>query len=151
MVMLMVECPSLGVMSRQHEDRVAAAEGSCEDRSGFGAPVHWKGLGSFPQEAFPCYFFETNFPLTQDFMTARVKKVIEDLAELSPPEMAELVSRFRELGAVNNRGERAPCRNADLIRFFESHTPDPEFADDIEVGIRERRARAEDRTSPWDR
>jgi hypothetical protein len=84
-------------------------------------------------------------------MTARVKKVIEELAELSPPEMAELVSRFRELRAVNDRGERAPCRNADLIRFFESHTPDPEFADDIEAGIRERRARAEDRTSPWDR
>ena len=84
-------------------------------------------------------------------MTARVKKVIEEMADLSPPEMAELVSRFRELRAVNDRAERAVCRNADLIRFFESHTPDPEFADDIEAGIRERRARAEDRTSPWDR
>jgi hypothetical protein len=39
----------------------------------------------------------------------------------------------------------------DLIRFFERRTPDPEFADDIEAGIHERRARAEDRTSPWDR
>jgi hypothetical protein len=84
-------------------------------------------------------------------MTARVKKVIEELADLSAPEMAELISRFRELRAVSDRGERAPCRNADLIRFFESHTPDPEFADDIEAGIRERRVRAESRTSPWDR
>jgi hypothetical protein len=84
-------------------------------------------------------------------MTARVKKVIEEMGELSPAELAELVSRFRELRAVNDLGERAPCRNADLIRFFESHAPDPEFADDIEAGIRERRARAEDRTSPWDR
>ncbi|MES1204489.1 MAG: hypothetical protein ABUS79_01005 [Pseudomonadota bacterium] len=88
--------------------------------------------------------------MTQDFMTARVKKVIEEMGELSPPEMAELVARFRELRATNDSGSR-PCRNADLIRFFESHAPDPEFADDIEAGIRERRARAEDRTSPWDR
>jgi len=34
-------------------------------------------------------------------MTERVKKVIEELADLSAPEMAELVSRFRELRAVN--------------------------------------------------
>jgi hypothetical protein len=83
-------------------------------------------------------------------MTARVKKVIEELAELSPPEMAELAARFRELRAVDDGGNRV-CRNADLIRFLGSHAPDPEFADDIEAGIRERRARAEDRTSPWDR
>lgn len=83
-------------------------------------------------------------------MTARVKKVIEELAELSPPEMAEVVTRIRELRSGDDNGRRV-CRNADLIRFFESHAPDPEFADDIEAGIRERRARAEDRTSPWDR
>ncbi|MES1228332.1 MAG: hypothetical protein ABUL72_06635 [Armatimonadota bacterium] len=83
-------------------------------------------------------------------MTARVKKVIEELAELSPPEMAEVVTRFRELRSVDDTGRRV-CRNADLIRFLASHAPDPEFADDIEAGIRERRARAEDRTSPWDR
>ncbi len=83
-------------------------------------------------------------------MTARVKKVIEELAELSPPEMAEVVTRFRELRSVDDGGRRV-CRNADLIRFLESHAPDPEFADDIEAGIRERRARAEDRTSPLDR
>ncbi|HVY41250.1 MAG TPA: hypothetical protein VHM31_25105 [Polyangia bacterium] len=47
-------------------------------------------------------------------MTARVKKVIEELAELSPPEMAEVVTRFRELRSVDEGG-RAVCRNADLI------------------------------------
>ena len=83
-------------------------------------------------------------------MTARVKKVIEELAELSPPEMAEVVTRYRELRSMDDSGRRV-CRNADLIRFLGSHAPDPEFADDIEAGIRERRARAEDRTSPWDR
>jgi hypothetical protein len=83
-------------------------------------------------------------------MTARVKKVIEELAELSPPEMAEVVSRYRQLRATNDDARRL-CRNVDLVRFLGSHAPDPEFADDIEAGIRERRARAEDRTSPWDR
>jgi len=83
-------------------------------------------------------------------MTARVKKVVEELAELSPPEMAEVVTRYRELRSMDDSGRRV-CRNADLIRFLGSHAPDPEFADDIEAGIRERRARAEDRTSPWDR
>lgn len=83
-------------------------------------------------------------------MTARVKKVIEELAELSPPEMAEVVTRYRELRAANDDARRL-CRNADLVRFLGSHAPDPEFADDIEAGNRERRARAEDRTSPWDR
>ena len=88
--------------------------------------------------------------LMRPTMTARVKGIIDELPELSPPEMAELASRLRELRAIDDSGPR-PCRNADLIRFFESHTPDPEFADDIEAGIRERRARAEDATSHWDR
>jgi hypothetical protein len=83
-------------------------------------------------------------------MTARVKKMIEQLAELSPPEMAEVKAKLRELGVVDG-GARRVCRNADLIRFLEGHTPDPEFADDIEAGIRERRARSENRTSAWDR
>ena len=83
-------------------------------------------------------------------MTARVKKVIEEMAELSPSEMAELVERFRELRAVDDQGRRV-CRNVDLLRFIDSHPPDPEFADDIEAGVRERRARADDRASPWDR
>ena len=76
------------------------------------------------------------------------EEVIEELAELSPPEMAEVATRFRELRAVDDGGRRV-CRNADLMRFLESHAPDPEFADDLEAGIRERRARAADRTSPW--
>ena len=76
--------------------------------------------------------------------------MIEELAELSPPEMAEVKAKLRELGVVDG-GARRICRNADLIRFLERHTPDPEFADDIEAGIRERRARCENRTSAWDR
>ena len=86
----------------------------------------------------------------QGGLTARVTKVIEEMAELSPSEMAELVARFRELRAVNDQGRRV-CRNVDLLRFIDSHPPDPEFADDIEAGVRERRARADDRASPWDR
>jgi hypothetical protein len=82
-------------------------------------------------------------------MTARVKKVIEELAELSPPEMAEVVTMFRELRFLDHG--HMVRRNADLIRFFESYAPDPEFADDIDAGIRDRRARAEDRASAWDR
>jgi hypothetical protein len=81
-------------------------------------------------------------------MTARAKKVIEELAELSPSELSEVGERFREL--VNDNGRRV-CRNADLLRFIDGHAPDPEFADDIEAGVRERRARAEHRASPWDR
>jgi hypothetical protein len=43
-------------------------------------------------------------------MTARVKKVIEEMAELSPSEMAELVERFRELRAVNDEGWKRGSR-----------------------------------------
>jgi len=81
-------------------------------------------------------------------MTARAKKVIEDLAALSASELVDVAQRFPQL--VGDRGPRV-CRNADLLRFVESHKPDPEFADDIEAGVRERRAMAEDRVSPWDR
>ena len=83
-------------------------------------------------------------------MTARVKKVIEEIAEMSPDELAEVAERFRELNVANDQGRRV-CRSADLIRLFESITPDPEFADDIEAGVRERRAMAESRVSPWER
>ena len=81
-------------------------------------------------------------------MTARAKKVIEELAALSAAELVEVAQRFPEL--VGDRTPRV-CRNADLLRFVDSHAPDPEFADDIEAGVRERRARAENRASPWDR
>jgi hypothetical protein len=53
-------------------------------------------------------------------MTARVKKVIEEMAELSPPELAELAQRFQELRAVNDQGRRV-CRGADgRVKFFVS-------------------------------
>lgn len=83
-------------------------------------------------------------------MTARVKKVIEEMAELSPPELAELAERLKELRAVSDQGRRV-FRGADLLRLLESISPDPEFADDIEAGVRERRAMAESRVSPWER
>jgi hypothetical protein len=83
-------------------------------------------------------------------MTARVKKVIDEMAELSPAELAEVAERFRALQVINDQDRRV-CRVADLIRLFESITPDPEFADDIEAGVRERRAMAESRVSPWER
>lgn len=83
-------------------------------------------------------------------MTARVKKVIEEMGELSPAEMAELADRFRELRAVGDQSGRV-CRGSDLVRLFESINPDPGFADDIEAGVRERRAMAESRVSPWER
>jgi hypothetical protein len=83
-------------------------------------------------------------------MTARVKKVLEDMEELSPAELAEVAERFRALKVANDQSRRV-CRGADLLRLFESITPDPEFADDIEAGVRERRAMAESRVSPWER
>jgi hypothetical protein len=81
-------------------------------------------------------------------MTGRAKKVIEEMATLSPAELADVLGKFGL--PVSDDGRRV-CRNADLLRFIDSHPPDPEFADDIEAGVRERRARAEHRVSPWDR
>jgi len=81
-------------------------------------------------------------------MTARAKKVIEEMAALSPGELSEVLRTFSQ--SVNDESRRV-CRNGDLLRFIDGHAPDPEFADDIEAGVRERRARAEDRASPWDR
>ena len=83
-------------------------------------------------------------------MTARVKKVIEDMGELSPAELAELAERFPGLRDANDPSRRV-CRGSDLVRLFESISPDPGFADDIEAGVRERRAMAESRVSPWER
>ncbi len=83
-------------------------------------------------------------------MTARAKKVIEELAGLSLSELSDVGDRCRAL-LVNGPGHRRVCRNADLLHFIDSHAPDPEFADDIEAGVRERRARAEHRVSPRER
>jgi len=83
-------------------------------------------------------------------MTARAKKVIEELAQLSPTELSEVLQKFTGQTTTNEDGRRV-CRNADLLRFIDGHAPDPEFADDIEAGVRERRSRADQRTSPWDR
>ena len=88
-----------------------------------------------------------NVLMTRDSMTARVKNVIEEMADLSPAERAE---RLRALRAVNDQALRV-CRGVDLVHLFESITTDPEFADDIEAGVRERPAMAASRVSPWER
>jgi hypothetical protein len=103
-------------------------------------------------------------------MTARVKKVIDEMAELSAPELeelveqvgelravdawgrrgklAEIIARYKALSAANDAGRHERVSSA-LLRFIERHEPDPEFADDIEASVRELRAR-DDRTSPWE-
>jgi hypothetical protein len=51
---------------------------------------------------------------------------------------------------VTSESRRA-CRGPDLVRLFASVTPDPQFADDIEAGINERRATDASWTSAWER
>jgi hypothetical protein len=77
-------------------------------------------------------------------MTSRLRRILTQLVELSP----EVVARFPNL-RTGLGDRRRVCRNADLI--LGDLTPDPALADDIEAGVRERRARAEDRNSPWER
>jgi len=90
-------------------------------------------------------------------MAAAPKRVRDDriedaleMGELSPAELAELAERFPGLRASNDPSRRI-CRGADLVRLLESISPDPGFADDIEAGVRERRAMAESQVSPWKR
>jgi hypothetical protein len=96
--------------------------------------------------------------------TARVKRILEEAAALSPKEFEELVTGLGEaagkvLGARDAAGSRlellandharAPrCTGADLVRLLKSMTPDAAFADDIEAAVRE--MRSEPVTSPWD-
>jgi hypothetical protein len=83
-------------------------------------------------------------------MTVRVNKVIEQLAALSPTEMAEVVTKFRQLCWADDNARRV-CSYGDLLRFLEGHAVHPEFADEIAASIGERRTRMAGRTSRWDR
>jgi len=98
-------------------------------------------------------------------MTTKVKKVLADMADLSPVDLAELL---RELGGGAVSGavlghfraiaEHLPVLNdnnrrfhtGDLAALLKSTPPDPDFAADIEAGIRARREAGAARKSPWD-
>ena len=101
-------------------------------------------------------------------MTARVKKVLAELASMSRAELEELVREAHTTGDpevlafmngitrfsaanTNEHGERRPPFNTgDLARLLKNLPPDPAFADDIEAGVRARREADESRTSPWE-
>lgn len=82
-------------------------------------------------------------------MTARAKKMIEELTELSPLELSEVMREFRELRSTNDDGARRTLRGPDLIRLLGSLRAGPEFADDIEAVVRENQAQ-EIEPSPWE-
>jgi hypothetical protein len=82
-------------------------------------------------------------------MTARAKKMIEGLTELSPLELSEVVREFRELRSMNDDGTRRAFRGPDLIKLLGSLRAGAEFADDLEAVIRENQAE-EPEPSPWE-
>ena len=82
-------------------------------------------------------------------MTARAKKMIEGLAELSESELSEVAREFPRLRTVNDNGTRRPFRGPDLIKLLGSLRAGPEFADDLEAVIRENQAQ-ELEPSPWE-
>jgi hypothetical protein len=73
-------------------------------------------------------------------MTARAKKVIEGLSELSPLELSEVVREFHELRPLNDAATRRAFRGPDLIKLLGSLRAGSEFADDLEAVIRENQA-----------
>jgi GMP synthase PP-ATPase subunit len=82
-------------------------------------------------------------------MTARAKKMIEGLAELSESELSEVAREFPDLRTVNESSTRRPFRGPDLIKLLGSLRAGPEFADDLEAVIRENQAQ-ELEPSPWE-
>ena len=93
-------------------------------------------------------------------MTAKVKRVLAEIASMSGAELEEFVRAARttsdpELLAFMNRvshgGPRAAFNTGDLARLLKDLPPDPAFADDIEAGVRARREADESQTPPWDR
>jgi len=82
-------------------------------------------------------------------MTARAKKIIEGLAELSQSELSEVAREFPGLRTVNDNSTRRVFRGADLIKLLGSLRAGPEFADDLEAVIRENQAQ-ELEPSPWE-
>jgi hypothetical protein len=82
-------------------------------------------------------------------MTARAKKLIEGLAELSEAELSEVAREFPGLRAFNDNNSRRAFRGPDLINLLESLRAGPEFADDLEAVVRENQAQ-ELEPSPWE-
>jgi hypothetical protein len=82
-------------------------------------------------------------------MTARAKKMVEELAELSKDELAEVAREFPELRAVGDARPRRALRGPDLLKLLESLRAGPDFADDLEAVIRENQAQ-ELEPSPWE-
>ena len=82
-------------------------------------------------------------------MTARAKKMIEGLAELSESELSEVAREFPRLRTVNDSSTRRPFRGPDLVQLLGSLRAGPEFADDLEAVIRENQAQELD-PSPWE-
>ena len=83
-------------------------------------------------------------------MTARAKKMIEGLKELSPLELSEVVREFRALRSTNDDGTRRALRGPGLIKLLGSLRAGPEFADDLDAVVRENQAQ-ELEPSPWER
>ena len=81
-------------------------------------------------------------------MTARAKKMIEGLTELSPLELSEVAREFRELRSMNGDATRRAFRGPDLIKLLGSLRAGPEFADDLEAVVRENQADMDTRKPP---
>jgi hypothetical protein len=82
-------------------------------------------------------------------MTARAKKMIEGLAELSESELSEVAREFPRLRTINDNSTRRVLRGPDLIKLLGSLQAGPEFADDLEAIVRESQAQ-ELEPSPWE-
>jgi hypothetical protein len=82
-------------------------------------------------------------------MTARAKKMIEGLAELSESELSEVAREFPRLRTINDNSTRRVLRGPDLIKLLGSLRAGPEFADDLEAIVRESQAQ-ELEPSPWE-
>ena len=92
-------------------------------------------------------------------MTAKVKRVLAELASMSGAELEELVREARTtsvsemlsfMNRISRGGPRPAFNTGDLARLLKDLPPDPAFADDIEAGVRARREADESRTSPWE-
>jgi hypothetical protein len=82
--------------------------------------------------------------------TARVQKVIDEAAALSPRELADLVEHLRHLRAVNHDPSRRVQSGQDLAKLLGSLRAGADFADDLEAVVREGRTQAIE-PSPWER
>ena len=82
-------------------------------------------------------------------MTARAKKMVAELAELSKDELEEVAREFPELRTVGDARPRRALRGPDLLKLLGSLRAGPDFADDLEAVVRENQAQ-ELEPSPWE-